>query len=565
MKAPIHHNEDARLEALRKYEILDTSDESAFDDLAMLAASVCGTVVAGISLVDESRIWFKARRGLEFRDADREEFFCAHAILRPEQTLVVPDASSDPRFSDNPLVRGRSQFRFYAGAPLVTSEGFSLGALFVIDHHPKAISAAQVESLRALSRQVVAQLELRRTKAMLRDQAEGLMKAREDATAASKAKATFLANISHEIRTPMNGVVGVTSLLAATPLSERQRNFVDTIERSAEGLLHVLSNILDFSKNEASAAEPDLAPVDLPAFIDHIGDMMRPMAMAKQIRFIASVDEELHRSLIGDPLRLQQVITNMVGNALKFTAQGTVEVSVGQIMEGPRSSTVRFQVRDTGIGISKELQQRIFDEFVQVDEGTQRKFGGVGLGLSICRQLTRIMGTRIELKSEIGIGSTFWFDLEMPFHVVEMCQPESALTYADGPHYQLPRVLVAEDNEVNSLVVTSMLEHNGCEVTCVENGEEAVRAVASRPFDLVFMDVQMPQMDGIQATKAIRQLPGPCRNVAIIALTASILREDAITCQSAGMNDFISKPINEKVISDALKRWVVRADAAIGA
>ena len=565
MKASINYNEDARIDSLKKYEILDTSAEAVYDDLATLAASICGAPLAAISFVDEQRIWFKSRIGLEYRELDRDDFFCAHAILRPEQTLVVPDGFTDPRFSDNDLVRGRSQFRFYAGAPLLTPDGYPIGTICVLDHLPKALSSSQVDALRILSRQVVTLLELRRANVLMREQQECLMRTKEEATIAGRAKATFLANISHEIRTPMNGVVGVTSLLSATPLSERQKHYVDTIEKSAEGLLHVLSNILDFSKNEMGTSVADSAPIDLPAFIDDIADMMRPMSISKQLKFIASVDDEVRQTLIGDPQRLQQVVTNLVGNAFKFTTQGTVELSVGQVSETSRSKVVRFQIRDTGIGISKDRQKMIFDEFVQVDAGTERKFGGTGLGLSICRQLAKVIGTKIELTSEIGIGSTFWFDLEMPIHVIELKLPNLPRAYADEPYRRHPRVLVAEDNEVNSLVVTSMLEHNGCEVVSVGSGSDAVRAIESQSFDLVFMDVQMPNMDGIEATKAIRSLAGPSKEVPIIALTASVLREDAMTCKLAGMNDFISKPINEKVISEALKRWVSRMDAAVGA
>ena len=563
MRASIPHNETARLEALRKYEILDSADELVYDDLVLLASMICGTRMAAISLVDDCRMWFKARRAIDFREVDRDLSLCAHAILRPEQVLVVPDTENDPRFADNELVKGRAQFRFYAGAPLLTPEGFALGTICAIDNLPKPISAAQVEALRALSRQVVSLLELRRSNLVLREQTDSLMKAREEANAASRAKSIFLANISHEIRTPMNGVVGVTSLLTATPLSDRQRHYVETIEKSAEGLLNVLSNILDYSKNETGGGELQPTSIDLSEFVEDIAAMMRPMAIAKQLRFIASVDEELRRPLVGDLLRLQQLVTNLIGNALKFTSQGTVEVSVSMVSEGLDGLTVRFEIRDTGIGISRDRQKSIFEEFVQVDQGTQRRYGGAGLGLSICRQLAKKMGTEVELRSEIGVGSTFWFDLRMPFHRDE--SPAEPEHFSNDIHSErrLPRILVAEDNEVNSLVVTSMLEHNGCEVVCVQTGEEALRALEAEPFDLVFMDVQMPRMDGIQATRAVRAMSGPARNIPIVALTASVLKEDALMCQLAGMNDFISKPINERVISEALKRWIIRRDIAM--
>jgi signal transduction histidine kinase/CheY-like chemotaxis protein len=469
--------------------------------------------------------------------------------------LVVPDAGTDPRFATNDLVSGRTHIKFYSGAPLINPEGFPLGTLCVMDNRPRPITTSQVDALRALSRQVVANLEHRRTQIVLREQTDSLMKSREEAKAASKAKSIFLANVSHEIRTPMNGVVGVTSLLSETQLNEKQKQYVETIEKSAEGLLNILSSILDYARNEGVQQPSELSPVDLPNFIDNIADMMRPMAIAKQLRFIASVDEDVRTPLMGDSLRLHQVIANLVGNALKFTSQGTVEIGVNAAGQTARSQIIRFQIRDTGIGITRDRQTSIFEEFVQVDEGSQRKYGGIGLGLSICRQLAQAMGTRIELKSEVGLGSTFWFDLEMPFEI-EQKKPEP--TKPELPKNRAPRILVAEDSEVNSLVIASMLEHNGCEVLCVADGSDAVRAIERETFDLVFMDVQMPKMDGIEATKLIRAMSGSCRSVPIIALTASVLREDAIMCQAAGMDDFISKPINERVIKDALKRWTAK-------
>ncbi len=563
MRASLPHNESARLFALKQYEILDTADELVYDDIVMLASVICGTPMAAVSLLDESRNWLKARKGIDFKEVDRDLSICAHAILRPDQVLVVPDTVNDPRFKDNDLVAGRHQFRFYAGAPLINPDGLPLGTICVMDRHPRPISAAQVDSLRALSRQVVSLLELRRSNFALREQAETLISAKEQANAANKAKSIFLANISHEIRTPMNGVVGVTSLLAATPLSERQRHYVDTIEKSAEGLLSVLTNVLEFARNDMGAlTDVALAPIELSDFVEGIAAMMRPMAMAKQLRFIASVDEELHIPLMGDSVRLQQLVSNLIGNALKFTTQGTVEVSVSRVQEKQHAITARFEIRDTGIGISRDRQKTIFDEFVQADQGTQRRYGGAGLGLSICRQVAKKLGTEIQVRSEVGVGSTFWFDLEMP--LVDTGEPTITLPLAeDDSASRHPRVLVAEDNEVNSLVVTSMLEHNGCEVICVQTGEEALRIVQTEPFDMVFMDVQMPRMDGIQATRAIRELDTAVKHIPIVALTASVLKEDALMCQLAGMNDFISKPINERVISEALKKWIVRKNVSL--
>ena len=261
---------------------------------------------------------------------------------------------------------------------------------------------------------------------------------------------------------------------------------------------------------------------------------------------------------MGDLLKIQQVLANLVGNALKFTARGFVEISVFHIAENQHSAIVRFEVKDTGIGIAREMQSKIFNEFTQVEQGSERAFGGSGLGLTICRQLARQMGAEIKVNSELGVGSTFWFDLVMPFMGMD-AQPVMAAVDSNLEHVPNARVLVVEDNEVNAMVLAAMLEKNGCDVTCVALGGEAIQAMEKEPFDLVFMDVQMPDMDGMQATRAIRRLPFPACTVPVVALTASILKEDEAMCKSAGMNDFISKPISERVIALALSRWLVRS------
>jgi len=558
MRAALPANEEARLDALRKYRLLDTADELAYDDLVVLAASICKTPMACISLIDEDRQWFKARIGLSFRDTDRDLSFCAHTILRPDHVLIVPDARHDPRFGDNDLVIGSPNIKFYCGVALINPDGLPIGGLAVMDKTSRSISVDQVEMLRALARQVVAQFELRRSLIALREQAETILSVRQDASVAEKTKKTFLSNISHEFRTPINGIMGMSTLLASTPLSDRQFHYVETIEKSAEGLLNVLSNILEYSKNETGNAALSLTSVDLFGLMDEISALMRPTAIAKQVRFDTYVDEKLRIDLMGDLLKIQQVLANLVGNALKFTARGFVEISVFHIAENQHSAIVRFEVKDTGIGIAREMQSKIFNEFTQVEQGSERAFGGSGLGLTICRQLARQMGAEIKVNSELGVGSTFWFDLVMPFMGMD-AQPVMAAVDSNLEHVPNARVLVVEDNEVNAMVLAAMLEKNGCDVTCVALGGEAIQAMEKEPFDLVFMDVQMPDMDGMQATRAIRRLPFPACTVPVVALTASILKEDEAMCKSAGMNDFISKPISERVIALALSRWLVRS------
>ncbi len=561
MKATLPLNEKARLQALKQFEILDTADEMTYDDLVVLAASICQTPMACISFVDEHRQWFKARIGLGFRDSDRDSSFCAHTILKPEQIMIIPDTRHDPRFADNDLVLGKPHIRFYVGVALVSPEGFPLGCLCVMDKEERSITVDQVEMLRALARQVVGQLELRRAKTTIRQQADNLLKAKENSVVAEDAKNNFLSNISHEFRTPINGIVGVASLLGSTPLSDRQMHFVETIERSADGLLKVLSNILEFSKNEVGIAGPNVSRVNLHGVLNDISVMMRPMAISKQIRFDVKMDDKLKTPVMGDELRLRQILANLVGNALKFTTKGFVELNVSQVSDTPAGAIVRFEIKDSGIGIPMEFQSAIFNEFAQVEQGPERSYGGTGLGLAICRQLAKVMGSKINLTSEPGNGSTFWFDLLMPFEQAYFNANTNDLPQRSQSLDSQKKVLIVEENEVNTIVLTSMLEKNGCMVKCVRNGVDALNILERERFNLVFMDVQMPDMEGVQTTRAIRKLSFPACTVPIVALTASVLREDEALCKSSGMNDFISKPVSEKVISGALKRWLSPAES----
>jgi len=438
-----------------------------------------------------------------------------------------------------------------------------LGCLCVMDTKPRAISHAQIESLRALSRQVVAQFELRRMQIMQRDQAESVIRIREEAKVAERAKATFLANISHEFRTPMNGVVGVTSLLLDTPLSERQRHYVETVAKSAEGLIGVLSNILDYTRNEIGRPEISMTRIDLPKLIEDMATIMRAATTSKQVRLTTKVDSGLTGALMADELKLQQILSNLIGNAIKFTPEGSVDIHVKKLIEGKDGMVIRFEVQDTGIGIPKNKWNVIFNEFEQVEQGTERTYGGAGMGLGICRQLAAMLETKIEMVSEVGVGSIFWFDLTLPYEHAYNQVIETQKNTSTPEVHGHPRILVAEDNEVNCLVISTMLEHNGCKVTCVNNGEEAVQLLTKERFDLVFMDVNMPKMDGLQTTRAIRHLPFPACNTPVVALTASAIREDETQCRSAGMNDFISKPISEKAVKQALSRWLARTEGSL--
>ena len=386
--------------------------------------------------------------------------------------------------------------------------------------------------------------------------------AREAAEAASRAKSQFLANMSHEIRTPMNGVLGMAELLLDTPLSERQRRYLETLYRSGENLLDIINDVLDFSKIEAGRLE--LAPVDFPlrAALREVIESFSERASRKGLSLECSVGEDIPDPLHGDAVRLRQVLNNLIGNAIKFTEAGRISVAV----ERAQGDALRFSVSDTGIGIDAEDRALIFDAFAQADVSHSRRYGGTGLGLSISRQLIELMGGRLGLESAPGQGSTFWF--EVPFAPATRAIVESAPT---ATARALPRlhghVLLAEDNAVNEVVAGAMLESFGLRVSVAQNGRQALEAVAAQAFDVVLMDCQMPEMDGFEAARRIRRreaekgVPAAARQT-IVAVTANAIEGDRERCLAAGMDDYLSKPFSKADLHALLSRWLAAGKPA---
>jgi TMAO reductase system sensor TorS len=386
--------------------------------------------------------------------------------------------------------------------------------------------------------------------------------AREAAEAASRAKSQFLANMSHEIRTPMNGVLGMAELLLDTPLSERQRRYLETLYRSGENLLDIINDVLDFSKIEAGRLE--LAPVDFPlrAALREVIESFSERASRKGLSLECSVGEDIPDALHGDAVRLRQVLNNLIGNAIKFTEAGRIAVAV----ERAQGDALRFSVGDTGIGIDAEDRALIFDAFAQADTSHSRRYGGTGLGLSISRQLIELMGGRLGLESTPGQGSTFWF--EVPFAPATRAIVESAPT---ATARALPRlhghVLLAEDNAVNEVVAGAMLESFGLRVSVAQNGRQALEAVAAQAFDVVLMDCQMPEMDGFEAARRIRRreaekgVPAAARQL-IVAVTANAIEGDRERCLAAGMDDYLSKPFSKADLHALLSRWLAAGKPA---
>ncbi|KAF2338471.1 GAF domain-containing hybrid sensor histidine kinase/response regulator [Flavobacterium tistrianum] len=535
---PIPENELQRLAALKRYNILDTLPDDAFDDATRLVSYICGVPIAHISFIDEDRQWFKSEIGIGVSEVPREITFCNYTILDTE-IVEINDTHVNERFKDDPNVTGGFNVRFYAGVPLTTPDGYNIGTLCAIDHEVKELNDNQRNALSIIAKHVIAQLELGTKNNQLYTQ-------RKIAERAVLARDSFLANMSHEIRTPLNAIIGFTDLLAQTELDDTQRDYIGSVQIAGENLLLIVNDILDLSKIESGNLTIETESFNLKKTLKHVYSLLK-VKVQKEVEFNLFLDAELPDMVIGDQGRLNQILVNLIGNALKFTNEGEVTVSVKKTEETEDSYSFKFSIKDTGIGIPKDKLETIFERFTQGEESTTRTFGGTGLGLNIVKQLVELQKGEVHVKSTVNRGSEFFFTLSYKKSDSEEAEVKTVSKNDLGNL----KILLCEDNVLNQKLAKSVINNFGFDLDIAQNGEEGIELLSQKKYDLVLMDLQMPVKDGYQTTEYIRNEMNS--NIPIIAMTAHSLVGEQERCYKVGMNAYVPKPFKQAVLLKAIK------------
>ena len=584
---PVAAEDAERISKLKKYQVLNNNEEPAFARLTELAKLFFNMPVVAITFMDEETQYLKSLHGLDgICTTSRKVAICNYTVLSDE-VLVLPDLTEDSRFSQNPLVTEAPYLRFYAGAPIIMQEDgktYRLGSLCLMDmqaHHDFTDNDADI---------------LAQFAAMAAD-ALKLQDQQRHAKHANEMKSEFLANMSHEIRTPMNGIIGMVEMLAETKLSAEQQEYVDNIKVSNEHLLAIINGILDLSKVESGKMTIDSIPMNISSLCNEVVSLFAVKARQRGLTLDYHYTEALSPYIKGDPVRIKQIMVNLVNNAIKFTREGgRVTIDVKHMENNPcedkygnhksicshelqveqashyntddsgsvnhQDMTLCIEVTDTGVGIKPESLEAIFDAYDQANTYTHRLYGGTGLGLSVCRSLVELMGGYIEVDSAVGIGTTFTVLLPLPLideaHY-DNWQGSNDFGMTEPSHELIGHILLVEDDSVNAMIAKKALNNSGHTVTHVTDGQQAIEVFALNPeqYDVILMDHHMPIMDGVQATIKLHELYDPQVLPPIIALTANAMDGERKKYLDVGMQDYCTKPFKQEQLNALVQYWLM--------
>ena len=533
---PTPSSEKARLASLMSYGVLDTDPAPEFDELTALAADIFGTPIALVSVIDSHRQWFKSRHGMTTTETSRDLAFCAHTILGAD-LLLVTDPRTDARFANNPMVLGDPHIGFYAGMPLINDDGHALGTLCVIDHVQRTATAQQLLSLQRIGRQVVRLLEQH--------------KARNEAVRRNIANSAFLETMSHELRTPLNGVLGLTNMLQDTTLGREQRELCDMVKACGAQLVAVMDDALDFSNLECGSLTVSAEPFDLRDLVAGVVNTVRSSMGLDRFSIDPEFELGRHSRRYGDPARVRQMILNMIEFALTLSTNGRFLL---RVESRDRNPNVQVNLSNTGIKLAASQAEATLDQLARPRAGALRRYGGTALGLSLTRRIIDAMGGEMGIATGTPGPSRFWFRLPLPIAPAIHANAPAGPAMANLTDVRGMRVLVAEDNPVNQMVVMKVLELLGCAATVVGTGAATIAAWRDAPYDAILMDCHMPDGDGFDTTRQIRDSGEAGSAIPIIALTATAVEANRERCLDAGMTDFLCKPLSVMALREALSR-----------
>jgi signal transduction histidine kinase/DNA-binding response OmpR family regulator/HPt (histidine-containing phosphotransfer) domain-containing protein len=541
-------NEKKRVEELHSYTILDQIPILELDEISKSLTIIYDAPISAVSLLDDSFVYLKSVIGFEGWKYPKSISFC-RVTIETDDVFISEDTSLDPNFIENPFVTHSPFIRFYAGMSLITPAGYKIGTVCILDYKPRKFDENEKFVMKTFAKQAITILELRK-------QNKELLTLNEKTIKLSKVKEDFFNNMSHELRTPLNAIFGFTEILNKTNLDFQQQEQLNIIRSSLDILICLINDILDFSKIETGNLKIEKHSFNFPKLINTTYELLKIKSEEKSLKFEVNISEQIPIYLIGDRLRISQILINLLGNAIKFTKKGSVNLNIEVIKETEEDILLNFSVKDTGIGIRAEKLQMIFDRFHQI-EGITRIYGGSGLGLNITKNLVELLNGKLQVKSDYGRGSEFSFYLKFEKPMGEFRDLLFKKSFEEPSchtDFKNLKILLVEDNLINVKLIQKIFEGTYVLIDHAYNGKKCIQKLKLRKYDVILMDINMPEMNGIDATKYIRK--NMMLNIPIIALSANLSESDKKICLEIGMNDYLTKPISFDLLLKCVQKHV---------